>query len=158
MVYRESSGIMNTTTRPQPVHIKLRTWLLVAASCTTIFAFVHHLDHVVRGNHSGWPFEPAVTPFTFSLLIYALLVPGLYLTAKGRLIAGYWLFTAVLGLTLLIWVHFVPTRDYEAPIRDIYGVYGSPVVGFLAVADLIMLIASVVALAGVAIQALRKGR
>lgn len=158
MIHRKSSGIMNSTTRPQPVHIKLRTWLLVAASCTTIFAFVHHLDHVVRGNHSGWPFEPAVTPFTFSLLIYALLVPGLYLTAKGRLIAGYWLFTAVLGLTLLIWVHFVPTRDYEAPIRDIYGVYGSPVVGFLAVADLIMLIASVVALAGVAIQALRKGR
>jgi hypothetical protein len=158
MVHRKGSGIMNATTRPQPVHIKLRTWLLVAASCTTIFAFVHHLDHVVRGNHSGWPFEPAVTPFTFSLLIYALLVPGLYLTAKGRLIAGYWLFTAVLGLTLLIWVHFVPTRDYEAPIRDIYGVYGSPVVGFLAVADLIMLIASVVALAGVAIQALRKGR
>jgi len=149
---------MNATTRPQPVHIKLRTWLLVAAGCTTIFAFVHHLDHVVRGNHSGWPFEPAVTPFTFSLLIYALLVPGLYLTAKGRLIAGYWLFTAVLGLTLLIWVHFVPTRDYEAPIRDIYGVYGSPVVGFLAVADLILLIASVVALAGVAIQALREGR
>src|ERR671917_127099 len=158
MIHRKSSGIMNATTRPQPVHIKLRTWLLVAASCTTIFAFVHHLDHVVRGNHSGWPFEPAVTPFTFSLLIYALLVPGLYLTAKGRLIAGYWLFTAVLGLTLLIWVHFVPTRDYEAPIRDIYGVYGSPVVGFLAVADLIMLIASAVALAGVAIQALRKGR
>jgi hypothetical protein len=158
MIHRKSSGIMNATTRQQPVHIKLRTWLLVAASCTTIFAFVHHLDHVVRGNHSGWPFEPAVTPFTFSLLIYALLVPGLYLTAKGRLIAGYWLFTAVLGLTLLIWVHFVPTRDYEAPIRDIYGVYGSPVVGFLAVADLIMLIASVVALAGVAIQALRKGR
>ena len=158
MIHRKSSGIMNATTRPQPVHIKLRTWLLVAASCTTIFAFVHHLDHVVRGNHSGWPFEPAVTPFTFSLLIYALLVPGLYLTAKGRLIAGYWLFTAVLGLTLLIWVHFVPTRDYEAPIRDIYGVYGSPVVGFLAVADLIMLIAGVVALAGVAIQALRKGR
>ncbi len=158
MVHRKSSDIRNATTRPQPVHIKLRTWLLVAASCTTIFAFVHHLDHVVRGNHSGWPFEPAVTPFTFSLLIYALLVPGLYLTAKGRLIAGYWLFSAVLGLTLLIWVHFVPTRDYEAPIRDIYGVYGSPVVGFLAVADLIMLIASVVALAGVAIQALREGR
>jgi hypothetical protein len=158
MVHREGSSIMNATTRPQPVHIKLRTWLLVAASCTTIFAFVHHLDHVVRGNHSGWPFEPAVTPFTFSLLIYALLVPGLYLTAKGRLIARYWLFTAVLGLTLLIWVHFVPTRDYEAPIRDIYGVYGSPVVGFLAVADLILLIASVVALAGVAIQALREGR
>ena len=149
---------MNATTRPQPVHIKLRTWLLVAASCTTIFAFVHHLDHVVRGNHSGWPFEPAVTPFTFSLLIYALLVPGLYLTAKGRLIAGYWLFTAVLGLTLLIWVHFVPTRDYEAPIRDIYGVYDSPVWGFLALTDLWAIFVNLALLAGVAIQTRRATR
>ena len=135
-----------------------RRVLLGLGCAVTLFGLLHHVDHVVRGNHSGWPFEPAVTPFTFSLLIYALLVPGLYLTAKGRLIARYWLFTALLGLTLLIWVHFVPTRDYEAPIRDIYGVYGSPVVGFLAVADLTLLIASVVALAGVAIQALREGR
>jgi hypothetical protein len=144
---------MNATTRPQ--HVKLRTWLLIGAGCTTIFGLLHHVDHVVRGNHSGWPFEEAVTPFTFSLLIYALLLPGLYLTAKGRLMAGYWLFTAVLGLTLLVWVHFVPTRVYEAPIRDIYGVYDSPVVGFLAVADLTVLIASAAVVAGVAIQALR---
>ena len=146
---------MNATTRPQPVHVKLRTWLLIGAGCTTIFGILHHVDHVVRGNHSGWPFEKVVTPFTFSLLIYALLLPGFYLTAKGRLMAGYWLFTAVLGLTLLVWVHFVPTRVYEAPIRDIYGVYDSPVVGFLAVADLTVLIASAVVVAGVAIQALR---
>jgi hypothetical protein len=146
---------MNDTTRPQPVHVKLRTWLLIGAGCTTIFGILHHVDHVVRGNHSGWPFEKVVTPFTFSLLIYALLLPGLYLTAKGRLMAAYWLFTAVLGLTLLVWVHFVPTRVYEAPIRDIYGVYDSPVVGFLAVADLTVLIASAAVVAGVAIQALR---
>jgi hypothetical protein len=146
---------MNDTTRPQPVHVKLRTRLLIGAGCTTIFGILHHVDHVVRGNHSGWPFEKVVTPFTFSLLIYALLLPGLYLTAKGRLMAAYWLFTAVLGLTLLVWVHFVPTRVYEAPIRDIYGVYDSPVVGFLAVADLTVLIASAAVVAGVAIQALR---
>ena len=143
---------MNATARPHPVHDKLRTWLLIGAGCTTIFGILHHVDHVVRGNHSGWPFEEAVTPFTFSLLIYALL-PGLYLTAKGRLMAGYWLFTAVLGLTLLVWVRLVPTRVYEAPIRDIYGVYDSPVVGFLAVADLTVLIASAAVLAGVAFQA-----
>ncbi len=149
---------MNATTRPQPVHVKLRTWLLIVSSCTMIFGILHHVDHVVRGNHSGWPFEEEeVTPFTFSLLIYALLVPGLYLTAKGRLIARYWLFTALLGLTLLVWTHFVPTSFHEAPIRDIYGVYDSPVVGFLAVADLMALIASVVVLAGIAIQALRGG-
>ena len=146
---------MNATTRPRSVRVKMRTWLLIGAGCTTIFGILHHVDHVVRGNHSGWPFEKVVTPFTFSLLIYALLLPGLYLTAKGRLMAGYWLFTAVLGLILLVWVHFVPTRVYEAPIRDIYEVYDSPVVGFLAVADLTVLISSAVVVAGVAIQALR---
>jgi hypothetical protein len=154
MFHRKEGGTMNATTRAQPIHGKLRTWLLIVASCTMIFGILHHVDHVVRGNHSGWPFEEAVTPFTFSLLIYALLVPGLYLTAKGGLMARYWLFTALLGLTLLVWIHFVPTSYHEAPIRDIYGVYDSPVVGFLAVADLTALIASVV-LAGMAIQALR---
>jgi hypothetical protein len=148
---------MNVSTRLLPVHLKLRRWLLIAATSTIVFAIMHHTDHVVRGNHSGWPFEEAVTPFTFSLLIYALLLPGLYLTAKGRLMARYWLFTALLGLTLLVWIHFVPTRYHEAPIKDIYEVYDSPVVGFLAVADLVALIASVVVLAGMAIQALRKG-
>src|ERR687893_483409 len=158
MIHRKSSGIMNATTRPQPVHIKLRTSLLVAASCTTIYGFFHHLDHVVRGNHSGWPFEEAVTPFTFSLLIYALLVPGLYMSWRGRLMAGYWLFTAVVLLALVVSVHFVG-KDREAPIRDIYAVYESPVVGFLALTDLTVLIASLVVLAGLAIQALRtRGR
>ena len=103
---------------------------------------------------SGWPFEEAVTPFTFSLLIYALLLPGLYLTWRGRLMAGYWLFTAAVLLALVISVHFVGA-DREAPIRDIYAVYDSPVVGFLAVADLAVLIASLVVLAVMAIQALR---
>jgi hypothetical protein len=76
---------------------------------------------------------------------------------EGTPDGGYWLFTALLGLTLLVWIHFVPTRFQEVPIRDIYGVYDSPMVGFLAVADLMALIASVVVLAGVAIQALRGG-
>ena len=142
----------------QPVRARLRRWLLVAAASVTIFGFFHHVDHVVRGNHSGWPFEEEVTPFTFSLLIYALLLPGLYLTWRGRLMAGYWLFTAGVLLALVTSVHFVG-EDREAPVRDIYAVYDSPVWGFLALVDLTVLIASLVALAGVAIQALRtKGR
>jgi multisubunit Na+/H+ antiporter MnhC subunit len=146
---------MNVTTKPQPAQIKLRTWLLVAVACVTIFGIFHHVDHVVRGNHSGWPFEEAVTPFTFSLLIYALLLPGLYLTTKGRLMAGYWLFTAVVGLALVVWVHFVPTGDYEAPIEDIYAVYGSPLAGLLALVVLTGLVSSLATLAIAAIQALR---
>jgi Zn-dependent membrane protease YugP len=149
---------MNPEARGQPVRTKLRTWLLVAAASVTIFGFFHHVDHVVRGNHSGWPFQEELTPFTFSLLIYALLLPGLYLTRRGRLMAGYWLFTAAVLLALVTSVHFVG-KAREAPIRDINAVYDSPAVGFLAVADLTVLIASLVVLAGVAIQALRiKGR
>lgn len=33
---------------------------------------IHHTDHVLRADHSGWPFTPQVTPFTFSLLVYPL--------------------------------------------------------------------------------------
>jgi hypothetical protein len=149
---------MSTAAQVQPVRARLRRWLLVAAASVTIFGFFHHVDHVVRGNHSGWPFEEEVTPFTFSLLIYALLLPGLYLTWRGRLMAGYWLFTAAVLLVLVTSVHFVG-EDREAPIRDIYAVYDSPVWGFLALVDFTVLIASLVVLAGVAIQALRtKGR
>jgi hypothetical protein len=146
---------MNASTRPQPVHLNLRRWLLVAATGTTLFAIMHHTDHVVRGNHSGWPFEDAVTPFTFSLLIYALLLPGIYLMMKGRMMAGYWLFTAVVGLALVVWVHFIPTGDYEAPIEDIYAVYSSPLAGLFALVVLTGLVLSLVTLVIAAIQGLR---
>ena len=148
---------MRKVAEVQPAYPRVRRWLLVAATGVTIFGIFHHVDHVVRGNHSGWPFQEAVTPFTFSLLIYALLLPGLYLTWRGRLMAGYWLFTAVAALALVISVHFVGEQR-EAPIRDIYGIYDSPAVGFLAVAELTMLIASLALLAIVAVQALRLAR
>ncbi len=146
---------MNAYAEADSRRARARVWLLVAAGCTTAFGIMHHVDHVVRGNHSGWPFEQAVTPFTFSLLIYALLLPGLYLTAKGRLMAGYWLFTAVVGLALVVWVHFIPRGDFEAPIADIYAVYGSPLAGLLALVALAGLVISLAMLAIAAIQTLR---
>ncbi|CAN5641574.1 hypothetical protein BH20ACI3_BH20ACI3_42190 [soil metagenome] len=38
----------------------------------TAVALVHHIDHVLRVDHSGWPFTPEVSPFTFSLVIYPI--------------------------------------------------------------------------------------
>ena len=146
-----------TKAEVQPVRAKLRTWLLIAAASVTIFGIFHHVDHVVRGNHSGWPFEQEVTPFTFSLLIYALLLPGLYLTWRGRLMAGYWLFTAAVLFALVTSVHFVG-EDREAPISDIYAVYDSPLWGFLALVDFTVLVASLVMLAGMAIRAHRSAK
>jgi tetrahydromethanopterin S-methyltransferase subunit D len=68
--------------------------------------------------------------------------------------AGYWLFTAVVGLALVVWVHFVPTGDYEAPIED-YAVYGSPLAGLLALVVLTGLVSSLAMLLIAAIRALR---
>lgn len=133
---------------------KYRRALLAAATITTVFAVLHHADHVIRGNHSGWPFVAEVTPFTFSLLIYALILPGIYLTANGRSIPGYHLFIALVGLALVGFVHFVPTGEHEAPIRDIYMVYDSPAVGLLALVVLAGLIIGITTLATVALRAL----
>lgn len=66
--------------------------------------------------------------------------------------AGYWLFTALVGLALVVWVHFVPTGDYEAPIEDIYAVYGSPLAGLLALVVLVGLVFGLVTLAIAAIR------
>ncbi len=132
-----------------------RRWLLIFASAAVVFGLMHHADHVIRGNHSGWPFQAEVTPFTFSLLIYAIILPGIYLTAKRRSIPGYHLFVALVGLALLGFVHLVPAGDYEAPIQDIYMVYEGPLAGMLALVVLACLIASVAALGIVALGAIR---
>jgi hypothetical protein len=130
--------------------------LLILASSAAVFSVLHHVDHVARGNHSGWPFQAEVTLFTFSLLIYALILPGIYPTARGRDVAGYHLFVAVTGLALLGTVHFVPTGGQESPIHDIYTVYESPVAGMLALMILAGLMTSVALLATTAFMALRR--
>ena len=101
-------------------------------------------------------FQVEVTPFTFSLLIYALILPGIYLTARGRAVAGYHLFVAVTGLVLLGTVHFAPTGVQESPIHDIYMVYGKPVAGMLALMILAGLMTSVALLATTAFMTLRR--
>ena len=50
----------------------------------------HHLDHVLRGQHLGWPLTDEVTPFTYSLVIYPLALLGFVLTRTGRAGPGYW--------------------------------------------------------------------
>lgn len=135
--------------------VRSRRRILVLAVAATVFSVLHHADHVIRGNHSGWPFEEAVTPFTFSLLIYAFILPAIYLTVRGRSIAGYHLFVAVAGLVLIGFVHFVPVGDYEAPMDDIYAVYDSQLVGLLALVILAGLVTNVALLAIFALKALR---
>jgi 1,4-dihydroxy-2-naphthoate octaprenyltransferase len=52
--------------------------LLLAASV----ALVHHADHVLRVDHSGWPFTPEVSPFTFSLAIYPIFLSVFFFRSR----------------------------------------------------------------------------
>ena len=52
--------------------------LLSAASV----ALLHHVDHVLRVDHSGWPFTPEVSPFTFSLIIYPVFLSVFFLKSR----------------------------------------------------------------------------
>ena len=60
-----------------------------------VIGVCHHIDHVLRYDHSGWPFRPEVTPFTYSLLVYPIFLlaalsrryPLLRITAAAVLFA-----------------------------------------------------------------------
>jgi hypothetical protein len=54
--------------------------LLLAAG----LGLLHHADHVLRYDHSGWPFRPEVSPFTFSLIAYPIIALILALRAYPR--------------------------------------------------------------------------
>ena len=44
----------------------------VILGAAMIVGLIHHADHVLRFDHSGWPFRASVNPFTFSLLAYPI--------------------------------------------------------------------------------------
>lgn len=52
------------------------------ALVATALGMLHHFDHVLRFDHSGWPFRPEVNTFTYTLLIYPLIV--VLFAARGR--------------------------------------------------------------------------
>ena len=51
-------------------------------------ALLHHVDHVLRADHSGWPFTDRVTPFTFSLGVYLFMVTALMIRKRRWLRFG----------------------------------------------------------------------
>jgi hypothetical protein len=52
--------------------------LFKLALLATVFGIGHHIDHVIRGNHVGWPLIEEPTPFTYSLGFYPFIASGLY--------------------------------------------------------------------------------
>jgi hypothetical protein len=136
---------MDTTSDPTTEggteDLELTGAFYVVLAVPTLFGVAHHVDHVIRGNHVGWPLTPSVNAFTFSLAIYPLLALGLYLTATDRAGAGYWTGFFTFSAGLLTVTHLGPWAI--EPPSDIVPLYAYPAVGYLAFAVLLGLIASV---------------
>lgn len=118
---------MEKTTGPDRM-----TWLIAAA---TLFSVGHHIDHLLRGNHVGWPVIPEVTAFTLSLGFYPIIAAGYFFYRQHRLGFAFWSVLAAVGLGFVGLTHLGPTA--LEPPRDILLAYSSSWAGVAAFAWLI---------------------
>jgi hypothetical protein len=117
--------------------------LYIMAVIAMLMAAGHHIDHIIRGNHVGWPITPEVNSFTFSLGIYPAILIGLYLYSTDRVGPGFWVFLSGGGAVFLTVIHFSPTA--VEPPSDIINLYEPRAIGWLAFAWLVALIGVLVA-------------
>ena len=76
---------------------------------------LHHADHVGRADHSSWPFRSELGPFTFTLLIYPVLVLVLLTRRHGVRVVG-------LGLVSLF---TLAAHLLIEPPQQIYGTWAN---------------------------------
>jgi hypothetical protein len=104
-----------------------------------VFSIGHHIDHIIRGNHVGWPLSPEVNAFTYSLVIYPLLLTGWLLYRSGKVGPGFWLFLSTGGALFIAFIHVGPWAVESPP--DIINFYEPPIFGWFAFAWLIAFVA-----------------
>lgn len=110
-------------------------WASVALSA------IHHLDHLLRGA-TGWPFIPEVNPFTYSLAIYPVIGVGLLLSRRGVVGPRFWSVLSSGGALFVTLVHVGPVAGDA--LAGIPNQYGSPVMGYVAIALLVAFLATLV--------------
>lgn len=110
--------------------------LLALVVLALVLGAGHHVDHVVRGNHVGWPLTDRITPFTGSLLSYPIVLASLYLTWRGRVGARFWAVVSTLLALPVLLTHFGPMA--VEPPADVIGVYDHHAVGVAAFAWLLL--------------------
>jgi len=76
-----------------------------------VAGFLHHVDHVLRADHSGWPFIEQVTPFTISLFI-AYPVAAFVFFARGWFWLKFWLVTLSYIFTQGVHI-FIETPNHQ---------------------------------------------
>lgn len=119
--------------REQPVNAAPRNrhrYLVGTAIAATLLGIAHHSDHVVRGNHVGWPITGEINTFTFSFAFYPVVFLGLCLHARNRAGAGFWAILTGVGAAVVGVTHLGPWA--VEPPRDIISVYRFPFFGWAA--------------------------
>jgi hypothetical protein len=89
-------------------------WMLLGV---VALAILHHLDHVLRADNSGWPFTPDVTPFTISLLVYPIFVLDFLLLRDRPWVR--------VGLVAVLFVALQVTHALFEPPGDQYGTWAN---------------------------------
>jgi hypothetical protein len=92
----------------------LGEWMLLGV---VALAVLHHLDHVLRADNSGWPFTPDVTPFTISLLVYPIFVLDFLLLRDRPWVR--------VGLIAVLFVALQVTHAMVEPPTDQYGTWAN---------------------------------
>lgn len=133
---------MGAEDRLPPDESTSKRLLYALAAVPTVLGLAHHVDHVVRGNHVGWPVTGHVNEFTYSLGIYPLVAVGVYLTVTDRVGSRYW--AGFLAFTAaIVWYFHLSPWAVEPP-SDVVVPYADPALGHAAFAVLLALLASVV--------------
>ena len=121
-------------------------WLILIAIA---LGALHHIDHILRYDHSGWPFRSEVTPFTFSLLVYPLSLTALLWRSRP------WLRVMCVGLVLVsvqlahtfvetpkqqfvVWAHNASDEPFALHHPNLLNIQ-SPLLGYAAVVLSILL-------------------
>lgn len=155
-LFQRESGLAPTTAA-----------VLVAA---VVLGITHHIDHVLRVDHSGWPFRADVTPFTFSLVAYPILLFAL--VGPARLFWWRWAGLAV-GTAFTLFAHTrieTPEMQYAMwaynrslepqlwNIRNLCGVESGGLGRLAVVVGMALNVVLVVATVGMFANGLRTGR
>jgi hypothetical protein len=117
---------------------------------TLVLGVLHLVDHVLRVDHSGWPFVEEVTPFTFFAVVFPLIAlfvhfdrsrPWLRVGLLAFLLVGLLFahsFLETSGDQYGVWATNASTEPYALGWPNLLNIE-SPVLGVLAVIEAMLL-------------------
>jgi hypothetical protein len=137
-------------------------------AAATIVGILHHADHVLRVDHSGWPFRLDVTPFTLSLAAYPILFFALLGAARlfwwrwALLAAGtiFTLFAHVLietpQMQYAMWAYNRSLEPHLWAVRNLCGVRSGPLGWAAVIVSMLLNVLLVAATVGMFVDGLRQ--